>query len=68
VLPVGCTNGHNGEYNDEASGTPQMSFDPTMQQVDFSQFNLYGTDRLSDAWFGQHIVNLDWMGLPILLE
>jgi hypothetical protein len=28
---------------------------------DFSQFNPYGVGSLSDAWFGQHLVNLEGM-------
>jgi len=32
-------------------------------QFGLSQFNLYGTDSISDAWFGQQVMNLDWLEL-----
>ena len=31
--------------------------------MDFSQFNPHGTDFLDDAWYSQHLVNLDWLEL-----
>lgn len=34
-----------------------------MFPLDLSQFNPYGFDSLSEAWYGQHIVNLDGMNL-----
>lgn len=37
---------------------PEMSLDFT-NQLDFSQFNPYGSYNLYDAWFGQHLINLD---------
>jgi hypothetical protein len=37
---------------------PDMSLDFT-NQLDFSQFNPYGSYNLYDAWFGQHLINLD---------
>lgn len=36
--------------------------------LDFSQFNAYGADCLTDAWFGQHLLNLDWMDFPPMSE
>jgi hypothetical protein len=60
--------GNHGQFGapyDDGIGAPQMPFDPSLQ-FDFSLFNPYGTDRISDAWFGQHIVSLDWMDLPPL--
>ncbi|UKZ95959.1 uncharacterized protein TrAFT101_010765 [Trichoderma asperellum] len=36
---------------------PQISLEST-NQLDFSQFNPYGTYSLYDAWFGQHLINL----------
>lgn len=29
--------------------------------LDLSQFNLDGTNGLCDAWFSQHVINLDYM-------
>lgn len=40
--------------------TPQVPFDSAFP-LDLSQFNPYGADSLSDAWFSQHIINLDGM-------
>ena len=40
-------------------GALQVPFDPSLH-LDFSQFNPYGTDEITDAWFAQHIFNLDW--------
>ncbi|KAK1239806.1 hypothetical protein MKX08_007248 [Trichoderma sp. CBMAI-0020] len=37
---------------------PDMSLEFT-NQLDFSQFNPYGSFNLYDAWFGQHLINLD---------
>lgn len=37
---------------------PEMSLEFT-NQLDFSQFNPYGSYNLYDAWFGQHLINLD---------
>jgi len=39
-------------------GIEHMESD-TLQDFDFRQFNPFGGDGISDAWFGQHLVNLD---------
>ena len=61
VLMPDFTNGRDGAPYDAASSSRHIPFDPAAQQVDFNEFTLFGTDRLSDAWFGQHLMNLDWM-------
>lgn len=48
--------GHGPVSNDQEQ--PDMSLDFT-SQLDFSQFNPYGSYNLYDAWFGQHLINLD---------
>lgn len=40
-----------------------MHFDPSLQ-IDFSNFNPYGADRITDTWFGQQVFNLHWMDFP----
>ena len=42
--------------------TPQVPPNFTIP-LELSQFNPYGADSLSDAWFSQHVINLDGMTL-----
>lgn len=45
----------------ECAATGETPFDPSLSTLDLSQFNPYGTESLSEAWFSQHVINLDAM-------
>ena len=57
----------NGEYFYEVpvgNGTITPQVPPNFAiPLELSQFNPYGADGLSDAWFSQHVINLDGMTL-----
>lgn len=39
------------------------TLESSILQGDLSQFNAFGTDFIDDAWFSQHITNMDWLEL-----
>lgn len=64
VTDINPTDKH---VENDAIDLAQSLVDPSWH-LDFSQFNAYGTDCLTDAWFGQQLMNLDWMDFPALPE
>jgi hypothetical protein len=51
-----------GSIDDALVNTEQMKPETSIEftnQLDFSQFNPYGSFNMYDAWFGQHLINLD---------
>ncbi|KAK3678237.1 hypothetical protein LTR37_021496, partial [Vermiconidia calcicola] len=42
----------------DGTTTPQIPLEDGVH-LDFSQFNPYGTDDISDAWFSQHVSNFE---------
>ena len=47
-----------------ASPTAQLVRDLTGPDLSFEEFDLMGFNNISDAWFGQQLINLDWLELP----
>jgi hypothetical protein len=46
------------------SPTAQLAQDLTGSELCFEDFDLLGYNNMSDAWFGQQLINLDWLELP----
>lgn len=34
------------------------------QQLNLDDIDLFSADNISEAWFGQQLINLDWLELP----
>ena len=51
--------GNEPQMNAPAPETVESS----VLQGDLSHFNPFGTDFIDDAWFSQHITNVDWLEL-----
>lgn len=56
----------------ELSNTiPKTPAAPVQQDMPWPELNFdgldpFGFENISDAWFGQQIINLDWLELPEL--
>lgn len=33
-------------------------------QINLEELDLFSTDNISEAWYGQQLINLDWLEIP----